>query len=335
MRRGAGWSRCAVERATMRALRAPAVHFVLLGATLVALARWSGPPLPRHAAAPGRTIVFGAADVERVRREWTMEHGVPPAPAEERRLIDDAIEDEVLYREALRIGLDRDDPVVRTRLVQLARYLEEGPTEDEPALETEARALGLDRTDVVVRRYLVESVRLVVAGRQQAELPSEAALAAYLARHADTFAQPPRMRFVHVYLSADRHGASLARDARALAARLRAGDVPLADAPALGDPFPRGAAVPLEPAADVDRRFGGGFAAALASAPLGTWTGPIASAYGLHLVWVQEREPARVPPLAEVRGQVLHRLLRERRAERVRAVLARLRRQYDVRVDGR
>ena len=52
------------------------------------------------------------------------------------------------------------------------------------------------------------------------------------------------------------------------------------------------------------------------------------------MVWLQGREPVRVPPLAEVRGQVLHRVLRERRAERVRAVLAALRRRYEIRVDG-
>jgi hypothetical protein len=321
-------------RAIVGLMRTPVLHFVLLGGVLFALVRSFGPTASRGGSDPGRVIVLTAADVDRVRTQWIMEHGLPPAPAEERSLIEAAIDDEVLYREALRIGLDRDDPVVRTRLGQLTRYLGEGPTEDEASLEREARTLGLDRTDLVVRRYLIQSVRLLAAGPQAAELPAEATLQTYLARHAEAFTQPPRTRFVHVYLSADRHGTNLARDARALAARLRAQGIPPDAAPALGDPFPRGALVPLEPAVDIDRRFGSGFAEALAAAPLETWAGPFGSAYGLHLVWVQEREPARVPPLADVRGQVLHRVLRERRAERVQAAVAALRRRYDIRIQG-
>jgi hypothetical protein len=54
----------------------------------------------------------------------------------------------------------------------------------------------------------------------------------------------------------------------------------------------------------------------------------------LHLVWVQERVASRVPPLADVRAQVLHRLLRERRAQRVQETVAALRRRSDVRVEG-
>jgi len=321
-------------RAIVGFVRAPALHFVLLGGALFVLVRSLGSVASPGGPDPARAIVLTAADVDRVRNQWILEHGAPPAPAVEGTLIDAAIDDEVLYREALRIGLDRNDPVVRTRLGQLTRYLAEGPTEDEASLEREARTLGLDRTDLVVRRYLIQSVRLLAAGPQEAELPTEAALETYLARHAEAFAQPSRTRFVHVYLSADRHGANLARDARALAARLRARGISPDDASTLGDPFPRGALVPLEPAVDIDRRFGSGFAAALAAAPLGTWAGPFRSAYGLHLVWVQEREPARVPPLADVRGQALHSLLRERRAERVQATVAALRRRYDIRVEG-
>jgi hypothetical protein len=184
-------------RALVRLARAPALHFVLLGGVLFGLMRLFGPTAPRAAFEPGRTIVFETADIARLRNEWTLQHGVAPAPAEERALIEAAIDDEVLYREALRVGLDRDDPVVRTRLVQLARYLEEGPIEDEASLERDARALGLDRTDLIVRRHLVQAARLVAAGPQEEALPTEAALEGYLARHAGAFAQPPRTRFVH------------------------------------------------------------------------------------------------------------------------------------------
>jgi parvulin-like peptidyl-prolyl isomerase len=62
--------------------------------------------------------------------------------------------------------------------------------------------------------------------------------------------------------------------------------------------------------------------------------GPVRSSYGLHLVWVDERSPARVPPLAAVRSQVAHRLLAERGEERLRARLRTLRARYEITVEA-
>jgi hypothetical protein len=322
----------AAVRLLVRLARVPALHFVLIGGTLFLLA---GRSQPGATVRERRTIVLGAADVARLRSEWAQQHGAPPGPAEEAALVVTAIDEEVLHREALALGLDRNDPLVRARLVQLARYLEEGPVEDEEALERDARALGLDRTDVVLRRYLVQGMRLLAAGPRGAELPAETELQAYLDRHGGEFAQPSRVRLSHVYLSAERRPATLERDARALLARLRSERVSPERAAALGDPFVRGSRLPPAPEADLERTFGPGFAAATRTLPPEAWSGPVPSTYGLHLLWVHERTPARVPALAEVRGQVLHRVLRERREERVRQAIAGMHSRYEIRVAGR
>ena len=72
----------------------------------------------------------------------------------------------------------------------------------------------------------------------------------------------------------------------------------------------------------------------MAAAPLAAWAGPIPSSYGLHLVWVHEREPAGVPALGAVRSRVVHALLEERRQARLRERMAALRARYDIRVDA-
>jgi hypothetical protein len=314
-----------------RMLSAPAVHFVLLGGALFLLVGSRPPASPSRAE---DAIVLTVADVERLRRAWADQHGTPPNAAEEARVVETALDEEVLHREALALGLDRDDPLVRERLVQLARLLDEGPVEDEEALEGSARALGLERTDVVVRRYLVQAVRLLAAGPRGTNLPTEAALTAYFDQHRDEFANPSRVRLTHVYLSADRRGAALDREAAALLHRFRRERIAPDVAPTLGDPFARGSDIALEAEAALDRTFGPGFAVAVAELPQASWNGPVRSAYGLHLVWVHERVPARVPALAEVRSRVVLRLLRERRDARVRAVTAALRKRYEIRVDG-
>jgi hypothetical protein len=84
----------------------------------------------------------------------------------------------------------------------------------------------------------------------------------------------------------------------------------------------------------LDRTFGPGFAAAVAAVPERSWTGPVRSAYGLHLVWVHERVSARVPQPPAVLSRVVLRLLREHRDARTRAVIAGLRKRYAIRTDS-
>src|SRR2546430_861564 len=55
-----------------RVLRAPLLHFLVIGALLLGLRTWREP-----AAAPRARIVIGAADRARLRETWTEEHGAP------------------------------------------------------------------------------------------------------------------------------------------------------------------------------------------------------------------------------------------------------------------
>lgn len=315
-----------------RLLTAPALHFVVIGAALLAGDDWLRAGTVVAPDAPARTIVVTGADRARLRADWTQQWGRPPTSEEERALVRQAVDDEVLWREAVARGLDRDDRVVRRRLAQLAAFVgEEGGEEDRAA---EARRLGLDRSDLVVRRYLIQAMRLVASRPTPADAVTEEDAAAWLAAHRARFRQPPRVDLVHVYLSHDRHGDALAADAAALLARLRAGHVPPEHAERFGDPFIRGAEMRAASPTDLGRAFGPGFAEAVAALPAGTWSGPIASTYGLHLVWIRGRTPATDPALGAVRNQVVHGLLEERREARLRQRLDGWRRRYVIVVEG-
>src|SRR5437773_2566847 len=85
-----------------RLLRAPLVHFLVLGGALLAVRGWLDPALP-----PRPRLVIHAADVARRAETWTEEHGAPPDTAAKQRLLDEAIDEEVLYREALARSFDR------------------------------------------------------------------------------------------------------------------------------------------------------------------------------------------------------------------------------------
>ena len=79
--------------------------------------------------------------------------------------------------------------------------------------------------------------------------------------------------------------------------------------------------------------FGPGFAEALQKVEPGIWSGPLASAYGLHLVWVKEKMGERLPEFAVIRGRARRELVALRGEERLRERLDRLRGNYEIRVE--
>lgn len=311
-----------------RVLRAPLLHFLVLGTVLLAARTW----WERDARPARARIVFTAADLARLRTAYVEEHGAAPGPAAEAALLRDAIDEEVLYREALAAGFDRGDAAVGERLARLGSFLGEDQGTGPGRVEREARRLGLERSDVVIRRHLVEMMRLATLKPALADLPGDAELQAYLDAHAAEFATPPTVRVTQVYLSAAARGPRLAADAGALLADLRrAGTSPDAAREA-GDPFLGGPDVGPTSTADIHRRFGRDVAAAVEAAPLATWIGPVRSSYGLHLLWVRERDAGRVPPLAAVRSRVVLALLAERGRERSVQRMRDMRARYDVEV---
>jgi hypothetical protein len=83
----------------------------------------------------------------------------------------------------------------------------------------------------------------------------------------------------------------------------------------------------------VAAEFGGGFAGALAGLPEGRWEGPVLSTYGLHLVRIDSRTAARIPPLTQVRAPVEREWENERRVRARDARLSSLRERYEVVVE--
>lgn len=99
--------------------REPLVHFLVAGAALFALFLWQGEP----ADTASRTITVTREDRARLAIEWERTMQRPPTDAELDDQVERYLREEVLYREALRLGLDRDDPVVRKRMSNKMDFL--------------------------------------------------------------------------------------------------------------------------------------------------------------------------------------------------------------------
>lgn len=311
-------------------LRAPIVHFLAGGAILFVTVHGARPPVAARPAVP-RPIVLTAADVARLRTDYTRETGLEPTAADEAVLVEQALEEEMLFREARARGLDRDDRSVRNWLVEQMAVVSPEDRDDPDRLYARARDLGLDRTDLVVRRIVVRKLRLLAA-RLGERLPTEAELEAYWARHRDEYRAPDRWTFRHVFLSPEARGARIATDAAAMLRALRRGGDAADAAMRRGDAFPLAPRVADRSVAEIVRTFGDEIAGAVAAAAPGRWIGPVRSPYGLHLLRVESHTPGAPPALAAVRGRVVQRWLEAERTERVQALIGALKVRYPAQV---
>src|SRR5262245_44664328 len=174
---------------------------------------------------------------------------------------------------------------------------------DEEILYREAVALGLDRDDLVIRKRLAVKMEFLSDDLAELANPTDEQLQAFLLRHPDKFNVEPRTTFAQVYLNRSQRGERAAAEAGRLLALLN--DKAGPDWRVLGDPLPVPAEYESATAADVARSLGRDFPGIVAALPVGRWSGPVESRYGLHLVLVRERIAGRTPPLADVRDAVV------------------------------
>jgi parvulin-like peptidyl-prolyl isomerase len=281
----------ALLRGIVHWLREPLVHFLAIGALIFLVFHlWGG-------GGPGSNVIVirpGQVDaiVARFSRTWLR----PPTDQELKGLIDDAVREEMAAREAMAMGLDRDDTIIRRRLRQKLEFLAEDAINATPPTDTE--------------------------------------LQAWLDQNPDAFRSDPQVSYRQVYLNPEKRGATVRTEAEQLLVQLRS-QGPDITTEQLGDASMLPAERPLEPMGEVARSFGREFAEELLKAEPGQWTGPLESAYGLHLVFVREKVDGNLPQLGEIRPIVEREFLAERRKRELNKMYEQMLRSYRVTVEQR
>ena len=258
-----------------RVLKDPLVHFLLLGLGLFALFAW----VTRNADAIDDKVIEVDRDALLSFVQYHARAFSPEAAAayldgldesEFEKLVDRYVREEVLYREALALGMDRSDHVIKHRLVESVEFI----TDD-----LAARSTVLTDADIETyfqankERYYIEST----------------------------------VTFTHVFYNADNHGADRARSlAEKKLAELNQEQVPFAQAPGHGDRFLYLVNYVDRIADLVASHFGDAMAKALFEFEPDddNWVGPIESHYGQHLVLLVAKAEGRFPELGEVVGRV-------------------------------
>jgi hypothetical protein len=177
-----------VQHFVKNLIREPLVHFLIIGAGLFLLFGWGGGPVPLpagQAGLPSAKIIIAPSDIDQMIAAFTRTWQRPPTEADMKVLVDNFVRDEIYYREALAMGLDRDDSVIRRRMRQKMEFIFEDIT-------------------------------------AQAE-PTDEELLAYMKTHPDAYRIDPQIAFRHVYFNVDKRGKNAEADARQTLARLNEG----------------------------------------------------------------------------------------------------------------
>lgn len=273
-------------------VREPLFHFLLLGGLMfAAYARWG---VADKAGSSSSEILVSAAQENRMTAAFERVWQRSPTPDELQRLIDDYVRDEVYVREALKLGLDQDDSVIRQRLRQKMEFL--GDDAFKPST------------------------------------PTDAELERFLKDNPAWFSQDAEFTFRHVYFNPEQRGDKATADAEAALAGLKKNDGDV-DPNSLGDSFVMGQEFRAASATFVSRIFGDAFVKSLRGMKPGIWYGPIASNAGLHLVKVESIKEGQLPPLSAVHDAVLAEWTDHKRATANEAYYQSLRKKYSVRVE--
>jgi hypothetical protein len=200
---------------------------------------------------------------------------------------------------------------------------------NEQLLAREARALGLEDNDVIIRRRLAQKLTFLIDDTLRRADPSENELQMFYEANAQRFRTGARISFAHIYFSPQRRAD--ARSSAADALKLLEGSG--ASAAELGDRSLIESEFRSETEQSVSNAFGPGFARAVFALETNTWSGPIESGYGFHLVRISALQEARLPSLSEVRARVVEDWKREQEQTAKQRYLAELRRKYDVVAD--
>jgi hypothetical protein len=276
-------------------LREPLVRFFLIGGLIYVLYGLIG----NSDEAVTDEIFVSAAQIERMLQTWQKTRMRPPTEGELRALIDDYVREEVYYREAVALGFDQDNPIVRRVLRQKMEFL--------------ADAYNAD------------------------QLPTDEALQAYLVANESLFQSGLDVSFTHVFFSDERGSDNARKAAEQALAILSENDgskVAVAQVTASGDQFPLQSNNPSFSRRDLVKLFGSRFADQLEIIETGSWQGPVTSGYGEHLVNVSTRTLAETLALAEARDDVTRAWREEQRKINRAEFYQRLRDGYTLTVEA-
>jgi hypothetical protein len=268
-------------------LAEPLFHFLIIGAILFGIF-----DVFQDSGGNSREkIVISESDINFLQANFTRTWQREPTVRELEGLVKDKIREEIAYREALAMGLDKDDAYIKRRLRMKLELLFED----------------------------IDSLAQ----------PTDKELGEFLEQNRNKFREETQIGFSQVFLDAEKHKNTLKSDVESLLTSLNQGGADI-DLEAYGDLTMLPKTFSRTPASIIDGQFGAGFTERLDKGDIGTWQGPVRSGYGYHLVLVREYQTASNPELSEIKPLVKREYTAKRRKEFTENAYKQLEQKYEI-----
>ena len=247
----------------LQLIKEPLLHFFLIGLIIFGL---YGLYASEESLDHNRRITITSGEIEWLAESWKKRWNRPPTQQELDGLIREYTRELVLYREALAMGLDKEDTIVRRRMAQKLEFLSR---------------------DLVTPKD-----------------PSEQELKDWFEAHSENYTDPDLYTMTQIFLDPDKRDTEALKDAEAIRDTLNANAKIPENLAEYGDPFMLPQHYPDSPESELAKLFGSEFAQSVIALEPGRWVGPILSGYGVHVVYLHGRRVTPPPELAQVREQV-------------------------------
>ena len=247
-----------------RLFKEPLIQFLIIGAAIYGAYALFGSPEEDYR---DNIILVDSNRINAMVSEWESRWQRPPTRQEIDGLIQQYIKEDVLYRQAVAMGLNEDDPITRRRMAQKLEFL--------------------------------------TSDLAQMQEPAEGELETFFEENEETYRDPDVISFGHIFVDPDARGDATLDDANDLLAELMAQGEPTEEMLQSGDRFMLQNYFAAATELDIRRQLGSGFAESVMVLEPGQWHGPVLSGYGVHLVYVFTMQAAPAPQFDMVRERLL------------------------------
>jgi peptidyl-prolyl cis-trans isomerase C len=243
--------------------REPLVHFLLIGAGIYGL---YGIYVGVEHSDNERTVTVSADDIQALANQWTRLWSRSPTEEELAGVVRDHVRTQILFREAV--------------------------------------AMGLDVGDTVIERRLAQKVELLARGLITPAEPTDEVLQAWYEDNPDRFKHPDLYTITHIFFDPDKREEVTLDDAEVALANLNALDELPANYSEYGDRFMLQSYYSMRSELELRKMFGTGFVEQIVRLEPGRWHGPVLSGYGTHLVMINEIMLAPQPAYDDIKERL-------------------------------
>jgi hypothetical protein len=275
-----------------RILKEPLIQFLIIGACIYGAYALFGVAEDDFR---DTTILVDSNRINTMISQWERRWNRLPTRKEINSLIQAYIREDVLYRQAVAMGLNEDDPITRRRMAQKLEFL--------------------------------------TSDLSQMQQPREDELEQYFAENQVSYRDSDRISLIQVFIDPDKRKDATLSDAAEILEQLRAAGEPDAETLHAGDRLMLQNNVTMATELEISRQLGSGFSKAVMKLEPGQWHGPVLSGYGLHLVYVYEFVEAPPAVFADVQARVLEDWHAQKREQFNADFLESLKSRYQIVID--